>query len=246
MGSPGELSQREVSEFGVLEDSGQPLQQFILEAKDANDELYEKEKSAVPYRTKLWHFIRILKGHPKMDGLDADAAFDLICGELKGRFPNRDPWAQVLGMSDDDYIEFLTSWEKVRFAGNQDQLEEAFQLALKIPVMPDRCTVRPNAGYQLFVSFAGYLQVLSGADQNILLPCEKVGKTIDVDQSTISRYRQLAIFDGYLEEKTPYSRPGDGGRGRATECRFRVERFQELMEFEVDPDDDHSDWVDHW
>jgi hypothetical protein len=63
-------------------------------------------------------------------------------------------------------------------------------------------------------------------DRSILLPVEKVAEVLGVSAMSISRYRQLAIRDGYLRTVHKYSR----GKQLATESRFDVSRFKVLQE----------------
>ena len=205
------------------------LVEYVIEAKRIDDQEFEEKPTDQYFPTKIWHFTRFLKGHAELEHLDADEALARVCEVLSYRYPDQDPLSDVLGLTEDEEIQFLTTWDKVVYPTNCTLLDEALERAKKCPLTPDRCKKGRKPKYQEFVSLAGHLQALRG-DTNILLPCEKVGSLIERDKGMISRYRQLAVEDGYLTEMKPHRSPGTGtGSGKATEFRFTVDRFPELQ-----------------
>ncbi len=188
------------------------------------------EPSSAGYRTRLWEFVRMLRGHPDLRNLDARNALAAICGAVqKFCFRDEDPWFDWLQFSEDDEVEFLTTWGKVSFPNGVDLLKEAVDRAKVRPLIPESGRTRRNEKYEEFVSVAGHLQNLLGPEVNICLPCEKFAEIIQVDPGMISRYRDLAKMDGYIEEMVPYHW-SSSGKGKATEFQFDVDRFPELQE----------------
>ena len=172
----------------------------------------------------------MLRGHPSLTDLSAREALDTIC-RASERFTvtGGDPWTDYLGFSDVDQIEFLTTWDKIKYPAGVDFLEMAVARAKTHPLVPESVGTRRIPEYEEFISIAGHLQVFVGLKSNILLPCEKLAEILGVDASTVSRYRQLVVMDGYLEEVVPY-RWVSSGNTKATEFRFRIDRFPELQE----------------
>ena len=190
-----------------------------------------EESSNTGFRTRMWDFVRLLRGCPELADLNPRDAFTSICSAAQVFCPkNEDPWKDGLKFSDEDEIEFLTTWSKVKYAAGVDHLEEAVSKADSQPLIPETNRSRRNHDYEKFISIAAHLQTLVGPETNILLPLEKLAKHFGeegVTPSWISRLRQLAVLDGYLEEKEHYQWSSSGG-GKATEFRFRIDLFPEL------------------
>ena len=204
--------------------------------------LYEMEKeesSEMGYRTRLWEFVRMLRAHQELRGLKAREAHSAICNAVEQSCGgDEDPWFDYLKFSEEDEVEFLTTWDKVKFPPGVDLLNEAVERAKLQPLVPESCRTRRNGKYEEFISLAGHLQNLLGPQVNICLPCEKIAEILGVDKSMISRYRDLAKMDGYIEEMVPYHW-SSSGNGKATEFQFHTDRFPVLQE--PLPSADHDD-----
>ena len=206
-------------------------------------EMEKEESSETRYRTRLWEFVRMLRGHPELHGLKAREALSAICNAVKqSRGDDEDPWFGYLKFSEDDEVEFLTTWDKVNFPPGVDLLNEAVERAKLQPLVPEGFRTRRNAKYEEFISLAGHLQNLLGPQVNICLPCEKIAEILGVNKSMISRYRDLAKMDGYIEEMVPYQW-SSSGNGKATEFQFHTDRFPVLQE--PLPTDDQDDCGDN-
>ena len=203
------------------------LGNFVIEAKRIDDQEFEEQPKDRYFPTKLWRFTRSLKGHSDLEDLEAEEALEQVCDVLSSRFPGQDPLSDVLGLTREEELQFITTWDKVRHPSNWALLNDALELAKQCPLVPEYCKKRTIEDYELFIGFAGHLQVMVG-DQNILLPCEKIGRLLDCDKSTISRYRQMAEKEQYLIVMKPHRSPVTGN-GKATEFRFATDRFPELQ-----------------
>ena len=205
-----------------------------------------EESSDTGYRTRLWDFVRMLRGHPELRDLKAREALAAICDAVERHCEDdEDPWFDFLKLSEDDETEFLTTWDKVRFPPGVDLLEAATERAELQPLVPESCRTRRNGKYEQFISLAGHLQNLIGPKVNICLPCEKIAEILDVDPSMVSRYRQLALADEYIEEMVPYQW-SSSGTGKATEFRFQIDRFPKLQEPLPTQDDDDVINAEEW
>jgi hypothetical protein len=131
---------------------------------------------------------------------------------------------------DDAEAEFLGAWDKIRYLPGYSPLRCALEHARHTTLrLKEEVAQKRPAGYPLFVTLAGWLQVGMG-DRDILLPVEEVAELLHVQPVTVSRYRRWAVLDGYLKEVKPYEFRGKGRGGKATECRFDVSLFPCLRE----------------
>lgn len=192
------------------------------------------------WMSPLWPFVRTLTGHPEMNGRTPEHALQQVEINM-GSWPSpqgkRCRWRHYFDLSaEGGRIDFITTWDTVRYPPGHSPLANAMQKASKKPLLPTRCY---SPIYGQFISIAGWLQVTMG-DRNILLPCHSLAPLLEVEPRTISRYRQLAVKDKLLiPEKT--HRFKSGGGGAATEFRFDVTRFgplQERQQKSSDGDDD--------
>ena len=172
--------------------------------------------------TQVWAFTRAVRSCYSAEADPAEVFFD-IQREIK----RRGGW-EILDtyLNDDDiYFEFVCNWDAVRYRIGQTPLGNAVAQALAHPLAPKRASRHLEflAGYSLFVSTAGWLQVAMG-NRPILLPVEKLGAILGRAPMTITRYRQTAIRDGYLKIVQEHAH----GQGRATEFFFDVTRFKVL------------------
>jgi hypothetical protein len=185
------------------------------------------------WQSNLFTFLRMVKAHSDMGNKSGAQAFGAVEQQLK-TFTNCPktvcPWKFYLGVSREDaQVEFLDAWDKVRYLAGLNPLNVAIERAKRVPLGLNQGKVRSfTAGYQDFVSIAGWLQTAMG-NKPILLPVHQLAERLGVVAMTISRYRQWAIEDGYLRQ-TGKGQWVTTGRGRADEFRFDVSRFKLLME----------------
>ncbi len=176
--------------------------------------------------TPLWHFIRLAKDYPELKDLTAADAMERIEPVLMQYAANEDfdnledPFGAIGNQYDSgSRLEFLTTWDKVRFAPGWSPLDYAQEQADKYPYSPPICMGGRMSQYAHFVSFAGWLQVGVG-NRNILLPCEKLAGQFG-SKMQVSRLRQLAEKDGFLVEVKAH-RFRSTGLSEATEFLFNV------------------------
>jgi len=181
-----------------------------------------------PYHTPLWDFTRTVKSFFAEDA-DPHHVFSLISPEVE----RHGGWGQFHahnkgGVNDEDaYLEFMYDWDKISSPSGVSPLEEARGRAEESPLDPERCRDHPLPTYRRFVGIAGWLQVIIG-DHPIMLPCEAMGKLLDVSAMQITRFRHLAEKDGYIKKVCEHSR----AKHRATEFRFDITRFPVLAQHE--------------
>jgi len=197
------------------------LSEFLPWAIDYSREV---DRSVVypQWRSPLWTFVRLVKGHPDVEGLEGTDALKLVETELGLDWYEPFPKSNL----EDAEFEFLDAWERVRYVPGHDPIGKANRYALENPLVPP---IRLTAGYERFIGVAGWLQAIEG-DRNIFLPCEKIGELLDCQPITVSRYRARAVRDGLLRVvKSHRFRPSGGGE--ATEFRFDLSRFPQLQSY---------------
>jgi hypothetical protein len=221
-----------------------PLGEYVLWALDNAESDRECDQ--------LWQqpflFARLVKAHPAVAKLPAARALAEVVRSLRAlaRKFKADPYRHLayfypdaqekpghcrldgLLEDEDEPVEFLASWDKIRYLPGESPLDQAAERARREP-LGLREDVERSKGYRSFVSLAGGLQVTAG-DRNIQLPCREVGKLLGVEPKSVSRYRHWAVQDGYLREVKPHVYRGPGKRGEATEFRFDVSQFKGLAE----------------
>jgi hypothetical protein len=175
--------------------------------------------------------VRRCKAHPALWRLSPKAAFKRIEGIFRrwrrDRRKQGDDWLHWLGVGREDAeVDFLACWDKIRFLPGLDPLECAVELAGRKPLaLKPEIEARRSAGYPRFVSVAGWLQVAM-RDRPIQLPVEALAQHLRCEPMTISRYRQWAIEDSYLQLVKAHEFRGKGRPGRATEFRFAVGKWE--------------------
>lgn len=185
-----------------------PLKRFVEEAARLSAESAESShESSGRWQSVTWEFTRLLKLRPELSGLSAKRAFEKI------------PWA-VTEFDEDEMLSFLCEWEAVRLLPGQDPVEQALALARGKPIARD-----PGfKTFPLFISLAGWLQVLVGTDCPIFLPARKIAALLGTTKETVSNMCRLAERDGILrkvERHTPH---------RAARYSFNIDKFPILKE----------------
>ena len=199
------------------------LSEFLIAAYDWN-----QRQCAEGWRTPLWEFCRVAKGHPALIGLTAAQALAVVEQWLKTlkRPAETGAWQHFfpdVGINEDARMEFISVWQNVRYIRGYTPLDNAIEKAKLTQLRPRNC---PTAGYRFFVSLAYWLQRTMGS-RSILLPCHLIAEKLGLAAMTISRYRRLALKHGLLKivETHRYSSEGSG---EATQFRFNLTRFEKV------------------
>lgn len=166
-------------------------------------ELAAQESSSTPenypaWRSTTWEFTRCLKSHPKLSHLTADEVVGLIDFD-------------AIGFDEDDAMQFLVEWNRVKFIPGVKPLDWAATMAKTKPLASKRKFGR----YNEFISIAAWLQVLVGRENTIFLPTEKIGELLGCSARQVSTLRQLALQDKLLEMVEQHQ-----PRRRATRFKF--------------------------
>lgn len=209
-----------------------PFPKFVgwaIEENKTEPEHYDTSNGK-PYHTPLWTFTRWIKGYLwDRDGMTADIAFDKVDSVIQDW---GDDWATHFDVDDDEhaYEEFVVTWPKVLYPAGLAALDTAMRYAQLTPLELRVRKSRPLPRYQLFVSVAGWLQANMG-DAPIWLPCKKVSELftkngVPCNKMRVSRWREMAVSDGYLTEVEPHTR---GPNGLATRYRFDVTLYDCLI-----------------
>lgn len=235
-----------------------PFGEFVADACAFNRKNAKHGDYTEGWHSELFWFVYLVRGHDDMKPYltKAKDAFQevnkyVLKWKAAAKQKNEEPY---YGNSPDHWkewfnvsracarAEFIDMWTKIRFMPGHDPLTQAFDGARRMrllvsPAIRDKRPVAdpPKNGelwdesdYEFFVSLAGHLQVAMG-NQDIKLPVERVGEIMEVTKMTVSRYRSMAVQDGYLKiAKIHKYRPK--GRGDATSFRFDVSRFTALEE----------------
>lgn len=179
------------------------------------------------WKTAVFVFTRWITAYPDLLGAsDIDAAEKVE--QIIGAWPrpkdhqNTDPWEywffyELDHKCSDPKVEFLDVWNRIEHIPGKGAVEMALIRATQSPLPVENAI---TDSYARFVSFAGWLQYLCQG-KNIFLPLDLTAKTLNYDRTTISRYRQRAIEEGYLEEVNPFS----SKKRLATEYRFNLKIF---------------------
>ena len=88
----------------------------------------------------------------------------------------------------------------------------------------------PCRKYRLFLSAAGWLQATVGS-KPIYLPTRKLASILEVSRTTVSRWREAGVQDGFLKKTRDHSLRDR----RATEYSFAVWRFPILQQAAAKP-----------
>lgn len=154
-----------------------------------------------------WEFVRLCKTHPVLMALSADDAFKKI------------PWTAT-GFEDEEHLQFLVEWDRVRSLPGISPLQWAADLARRRPLLS---TGKDSKIFNQFISLAGWLQVIVGVENPIFLPTRKVAEILGLrSHTTVATLCKLAISGKFLELVEPAT------QHRATRYRFRIERYEAL------------------
>jgi hypothetical protein len=212
------------------QDTSLPLEWYF---RFALEEVLAGRDRRPRWHSALFDLVRLVKAHPEMEERDAHYALQRIEAIMRS-------WPEARGTHDvwkrcadvwaaDARAEFYDCWPKIRCLPGRGPLGNAWRRATENPLtLPPEVRRRRGEEFSDFVSLAGWLQVVVGA-QPILLPVEEVGKHLGVQAGTVSRYRRWAVEEGFLREVARAEFKGPGKRGKATEFLFDVARYPELI-----------------
>jgi len=158
--------------------------------------------------SETWEFCRYLRAYPKYESLAAAA----VVRKLR----------RLIDL-DESYLEtILAEFERVLIPRGDSPLDWAIGMAAQYPLSdPEELGLDR---YNRFLSIAGWLQVLRGAEP-VYLPVEKLAQILNVSPRSVSTWRAIAQRQGLLTVVSAYER-----RKKATEFRFAVDRFGVLRE----------------
>jgi hypothetical protein len=201
------------------------LPEYVRWSYEHRDDLADTES----WQSPLWNFARLLKAHPELQDGSPDRVLvlvDQVLGSWSDQSDTDQRWIESFDVNgaEDAHVELLSIWGRIRYVPGWEPLEQAVRRALKERL---QVITRRTAGYELFVSVAGWLQVIMG-DADILLPCEKLGTHLRCEAMTVSRYRRWAQDDRFLKLIKPHR--FRGGRGEATTFRFDTAQFSVLAQ----------------
>jgi hypothetical protein len=210
------------------------FQEYLLHA--VREYRRHVEEDAPPEWQVLFYFVRLVQAHPATAGQSGKQAFCEVCKVVREWLRYKggqvaDGWQYWLGVDYNDVETiFLDAWDKVRYVPGRSPLTNALERARRNPViLPNELADKRPDVYPMFVSLAGWLQVVVG-DQPIKLPVREVGELLRVLPMTVSRLRKFAVKDGFLKEIKPHRYAGRRGAGEATSFRFDVSRVPLLRE----------------
>jgi hypothetical protein len=188
-----------------LLDPNLPLREFVARAAVVSMEAGSDDGEN--WKSFTWEFTRLCRSHPKLSCLTADEAFKKI------------PWGPT-GFDEEEQMQFLIEWDRVRSIPGLSPLEFAAKLARQQPL----ASTRNLKTYDQFISLAGWLQASIGVDNPIFLPTRKVAEVLGLKSNrSVAIFCQLAMADGFMELVERAT------QHRATRYRFRVERYKILQ-----------------
>jgi hypothetical protein len=158
--------------------------------------------------SETWEFCRYLLAHSE---------FKKLRGAALSRKLRR------LTDLDEELLDvILSEIERVKFAQGAGPLDWAVVMSSQYPLSdPEDLQLEK---YNKFLSIAGWLQIIRGAEP-IVLPVEKLAGELGVTPQLVSNWRQRAQRQGILSEVKRYV-----AHKQATQFRFAVERFSILRE----------------
>jgi hypothetical protein len=174
------------------------LLQAIIAAKQDFDDTVGIEQSHGDWKTPVFSLARRLRSTQWLGHLDAVDALDSVEWIMESSGLS---WSDVdddIRLDDEDNrMEFLDVWSKIRTLIGTDWLVNAIAKSEQCPLKLPGSIRRKTDGYSRFLAIAYWLQV-DRDYENILLPVERLAEQMHVKPMTISRYRRWAQADGYL------------------------------------------------
>jgi len=183
----------------------------IREAEVAAVELAERIDPDTEHWQMVFHFVRRLLALPGAREAEQSMlllALDAFVNTLESvGYPFGKDYIEEY------YIDFLTLFDKVKYAEGEGPLEWAFKQAKVRPIVPE-----PSLGsdYQTVAGLAFYLQQLVG-EEPILLPVQKIATLLGKTARHVSNLIHLLVRNGLLVVVD--------GDYRFTEGRAKTYRF---------------------
>ncbi|HEV8579571.1 MAG TPA: hypothetical protein VGX68_10880 [Thermoanaerobaculia bacterium] len=179
------------------------------------------------YRSPAFQFAQILKIHPELAGLDAEAATRRIDAVLEAKFPDcLAPWV-ALGLPDydscnvqcDPRTDFLDVWDKINTKFQPGAwVHEAARCAEEKPLDFGGNFSAADAKLERLLSICYYLG--ERASGEFFLGCRDAGDVLGVSHVTAAQLIRRAEKLRFLEAVGEYSEQ-DRARWRAKTWRFR-------------------------
>lgn len=191
---------------------------LTLSVKEYLTEVYqlaEQEHDAAD--DEVWHSEMFFhawyaKAHPQIRELTSVEAMAVV----------KRVWNDV-SLGEEDWIDFMTSWDAVKYPAGSTPLGEARRLAALYPMSP---SIERGALYGVLLSVACQLQLMRRSEGSFFLSCRAVAPILGCHYVTANSLLRFAVKDGYLavvKKAIPSSKKGSA----ATEYRFPIERLPE-------------------
>lgn len=168
----------------------------------------------------LFHFMRALKAHPTLLGVDVDKAYAAFISASK-RLSNGTMVGNHDLADEDGQVAFYRLWERVRFPMGTDPVQAACGLAGDGLIRTQK--KRPGR-FERFLTVGALLQI-QVRQQPIYLPVRKVGEFMPCEPNTVVAWIGWAIQDGVLV-KTKEHAFRSQGESKAAEYVFGLHLWE--------------------
>jgi hypothetical protein len=186
---------------------------------EGSEEPYARSQQGGGYRSPLWEFTRQLKAHWEMAELSSTQALRKL---QEWMADSGTSWADFPGVEDGD-IEFVKTWDSIRYAPGEGPLTLAAKRAREAPLKVSK-EHAVNERFCHFLSIAYWLQIGEG-QENILLPCRQIGELLGCSPQTVSNCLQIAEKQGFVVLIERHKFMEKGSPNQAAVYRFAVDRF---------------------
>lgn len=195
-----------------------PFQRAVRLAARYQQEIKNEDRE--DWEDPLWHFSRVISGHPDMRAMDADSAFEKVDRALSDIGLRWSDFDDV--DSDSAPMDFVLAWDGIKVPPGSSPLQAAQRLATSDPLLEEG-HVPPNrpASYLTFLNCAAWLSIICGGQ--FYLGERSAGSFVDASRMTGNRHLKLAVRDGFLEVVESHG-PNTRVR-RATEYVFRIDHL---------------------
>ena len=193
---------------GTLESGAdEELAELCRQACKQSRDLAATGKEAGKWISPTFHFLRFLKSREEFSEMDEKQLRDSTVWSLTD-------------FSAEEVFEACVQWMKIKPGFAKNRLFDALVLAQARPVKSCERWAELKS-YSVFLSLAYHLQMLTG-DGEIFLPCHTIAPLIKVTHEIVSRYRRMAMQDGFLVEITKATKL------KATRFRVDLDKFSAL------------------
>jgi len=199
-----------------------PLSAYLKTVHDMAEKKYEDNDT---WHSPCYFFAWFAKGYPKIRDFPSYKAAQVVEREM--RKWNADPWATLFDHYDaeDARIDFMTSWDAIKYPAFLNPLDEALRLAVKNPLNPfsDR-----GKRYARLISITAQLHLMRRSEGSFFLGCRDAGKLLGCSHTIAASLLRFAVKDGFLKIIKASPEFKKSRRSEATEYKF-VARLQEDM-----------------